>query len=239
MQSRYYHPTLGRWISPDGIVPHPDNPQEFNRYTWVINNPIRYLDPDGHQVQAAAGVAVLVGGTITPLPDDIVTIPTGLTLIATDPMVQNLLVTANAYLPQISAIVSDAADASKEIVRRMVDASHGATQPPNGSPNPPKDPFENAPEAVKQGVETLRRMIDNPNNWERFRLGAKAHLQSAERYYQEGLLESVNPTGSGSIDLVLNNNTAVEVKRWTANYLNYGKANCHQSSNAHINSRNA
>ena len=216
MQSRYYHPTLGRWLSPDGIVPHPDNPQEFNRYTWVINNPIRYVDPDGHQVQAAAGVLVLVGGTVTPLPDDIVTIPTGLMLIATDPMVQNLLVMANVYLPQISAIVSDAADVGKQIVRRAVDASNGATQPPNGSPNLPRDPFENAPEAVKKGVETLRKIIDNTETWTTGRYGAQAHLSRAEFYQQQGVLREVNPIGEGTIDLILNNNIGVEVKYWSA-----------------------
>jgi hypothetical protein len=33
------------------------------------------------------------------------------------------------------------------------------------------------------------------------------------------LLKSVNPTGPGSVDLVLSNNTAVEVKYWSADYL--------------------
>ena len=46
--ARLYNPSLGRFISPDTIVPDPSNPQAFNRYSYVINNPIMYTDPSGH-----------------------------------------------------------------------------------------------------------------------------------------------------------------------------------------------
>jgi RHS repeat-associated protein len=48
MNARYYLPSAGRFISADTIVPDPTNPQQFNRYTYVLNNPIRYTDPTGH-----------------------------------------------------------------------------------------------------------------------------------------------------------------------------------------------
>jgi RHS repeat-associated protein len=47
--ARYYDPQIGRFISPDTIVPNPMNPQSFNRYSYCLNNPLRYIDPDGHQ----------------------------------------------------------------------------------------------------------------------------------------------------------------------------------------------
>jgi RHS repeat-associated protein len=37
-----------RFVSPDGIVPDPMNPQSLNRYSYVLNNPLRYTDPTGH-----------------------------------------------------------------------------------------------------------------------------------------------------------------------------------------------
>ncbi len=46
--ARYYDPILGRFISADTIVPEPTNPQALNRYTYVLNNPLRYIDPTGH-----------------------------------------------------------------------------------------------------------------------------------------------------------------------------------------------
>jgi len=46
--ARYYDPELGRFISPDPIVPDPTNPQAFNRYSYVLNNPLFYIDPSGN-----------------------------------------------------------------------------------------------------------------------------------------------------------------------------------------------
>ena len=56
--ARYYDPTLGRFISPDTIVPGVGNPQAWNRYAYVVNNPLRYTDPSGHLAQCVVGAAV-------------------------------------------------------------------------------------------------------------------------------------------------------------------------------------
>jgi RHS repeat-associated protein len=46
--ARFYSPRLGRFVSADSIVPSPLNPQDFNRYTYGRNNPLAYIDADGH-----------------------------------------------------------------------------------------------------------------------------------------------------------------------------------------------
>lgn len=46
--ARYYDPAIGRFISPDTVVPDFRNPQALNRYSYVVNNPLRYTDPTGH-----------------------------------------------------------------------------------------------------------------------------------------------------------------------------------------------
>ena len=69
--ARYYDPVLARFISADSIVPGagaltlapldsvatsawsaggggPANPQDLNRYSYGLNNPLRYTDPTGH-----------------------------------------------------------------------------------------------------------------------------------------------------------------------------------------------
>ena len=46
--ARFYSPKLGRFLNADTIVPNAANPQDFNRYSYVYNNPINYIDPSGH-----------------------------------------------------------------------------------------------------------------------------------------------------------------------------------------------
>jgi RHS repeat-associated protein len=46
--ARFYSPKLGRFLSADTIVPGAGNPQAFNRYAYVLGNPLRYTDPTGH-----------------------------------------------------------------------------------------------------------------------------------------------------------------------------------------------
>jgi RHS repeat-associated protein len=46
--ARFYSPFLGRFVSPDTIVPNPGNAQDLNRFSYVRNNPLRYHDPSGH-----------------------------------------------------------------------------------------------------------------------------------------------------------------------------------------------
>lgn len=52
MHARYYDPNLGRFLSVD---PKYDEdvqfrPQKWNRYSYAVNNPIRYVDPDGRGI---------------------------------------------------------------------------------------------------------------------------------------------------------------------------------------------
>jgi RHS repeat-associated protein len=46
---RKYHPTQGRWISPDPERGSTSNPQLFNKYAYVGNEPTRMTDPLGLQ----------------------------------------------------------------------------------------------------------------------------------------------------------------------------------------------
>lgn len=47
MNARLYDPMLGRFLSPDPHIQSPDCPQNYNRYTYCLNNPLRYTDPTG------------------------------------------------------------------------------------------------------------------------------------------------------------------------------------------------
>ena len=47
MNGRLYDPVIGRFLSPDNYVQLPDFSQSFNRYSYCLNNPLKYQDPNG------------------------------------------------------------------------------------------------------------------------------------------------------------------------------------------------
>jgi len=46
--ARSYSPALGRFVSADTIVPGAGNSGALNRYMYVLGNPLKLVDPDGH-----------------------------------------------------------------------------------------------------------------------------------------------------------------------------------------------
>ena len=54
MNGRLYDPVLGRFFSPDNYVQMPDNSQNFNRYSYCLNNPLKYTDPSGESIELVA-----------------------------------------------------------------------------------------------------------------------------------------------------------------------------------------
>ncbi len=48
MNGRVYDPAIGRFLTADPYIQAPDNLQSFNRYAYVLNNPLAYTDPTGY-----------------------------------------------------------------------------------------------------------------------------------------------------------------------------------------------
>jgi len=68
MNGRLYDPIPGRMLSADNHVQSPGNSQSYNRYAYVMNNPMKYTDPSGEFWIAAAaamvaGISYLVGAS--------------------------------------------------------------------------------------------------------------------------------------------------------------------------------
>jgi len=47
MNGRVYDPEIGRFLSADPTIPDPLNTQSYNRYSYVLNNPLNFVDPSG------------------------------------------------------------------------------------------------------------------------------------------------------------------------------------------------
>jgi RHS repeat-associated protein len=64
MQARFYAPWYGKFLSPDPKMPwRPENPQTFNLYTYVLNDPTMLIDPDGLDVVPNTFMGPLPPGT--------------------------------------------------------------------------------------------------------------------------------------------------------------------------------
>ena len=61
MNARLYDPAIGRFLSPDPFVQMPDFSQNFNRYSYCLNNPLVYVDEDGEIFWFIVGGAAFIG----------------------------------------------------------------------------------------------------------------------------------------------------------------------------------
>ena len=65
MNARAYDPAVGRFLSPDPYVADPNFTQAYNRYSYCMNNPLVYTDPDGEFfLPAVMIIAGIAGGSM-------------------------------------------------------------------------------------------------------------------------------------------------------------------------------
>ncbi|SSC11118.1 hypothetical protein BPUTSESOX_475 [uncultured Gammaproteobacteria bacterium] len=57
MNGRVYDPQIGRFLSADPYIQDPYNTQSYNRYSYVMNNPLKYTDPSGYSWNPIKAVA--------------------------------------------------------------------------------------------------------------------------------------------------------------------------------------
>jgi RHS repeat-associated protein len=63
MNARIYDPAMGRFMTPDSVIPDVNKPQAYNRYSYVYNNPATYTDPSGHNPLAIAAIYFVMAHT--------------------------------------------------------------------------------------------------------------------------------------------------------------------------------
>lgn len=55
LRERWYDPNAGRFVSKDPYQGSLDYPLSLNRYSYVVNNPLIYTDPRGHEHRVEGG----------------------------------------------------------------------------------------------------------------------------------------------------------------------------------------
>ena len=51
VNGRLYDPAVGRFLNADPYVQDPTYTQSYNRYSYCLNNPLKYADPSGYKEQ--------------------------------------------------------------------------------------------------------------------------------------------------------------------------------------------
>ena len=62
-QARYYANRQGRFTSPDPVIVTPErfyDPQQFNLYSYVRNNPLRFVDPTGERLTISGNLEEVI-----------------------------------------------------------------------------------------------------------------------------------------------------------------------------------
>lgn len=72
MNGRLYDPYLQRFLSPDPYIQAPGNAQNYNRYSYCLNNPLRYTDPTGQFFFTSLNTILGICGAIGSAAIDIV-----------------------------------------------------------------------------------------------------------------------------------------------------------------------
>jgi RHS repeat-associated protein len=62
MNGRIYDPVIARFFSPDKYVVNSSFTQDYNRYSYARNNPLKYVDPDGEWIHLVIGA--IIGGVM-------------------------------------------------------------------------------------------------------------------------------------------------------------------------------
>ena len=159
MNARYYLPEVGRFISPDSIVPDPGNPQSYNRYSYGYNNPVKYVDPSGHCVLLppvdTAVCAIVAGSTVSAG-----TIAAGaaattaLTVVFTDAISSDF-----NPLADIANLIGDIAEGAGNLGREIMKNAAGPSASGNPNDLDPQDPNKRSePEALKAGKSAHQRL---------------------------------------------------------------------------------
>ena len=67
--ARYYNPEIFVFTQADSVLPDVYDPQALNRYSYCLNNPLKYEDPDGHvavvdDIVLGVCIGIAVGGAV-------------------------------------------------------------------------------------------------------------------------------------------------------------------------------
>jgi hypothetical protein len=165
---------LGRFVQPDTIVPNPGDPQALNRYSYALNNSLKYTDPTGHN---AACASLMGGGPLGGIAALVCEV--GSVVASYWPQVQALAVQAQQLAP-FAAELPAATDRNLNPQPAQPSDNAGNTAPGNLDPNnwdPSRLQFKSN-SSLRSHFE--RHVLDKPKEaWEEVLGVTRGELETA------------------------------------------------------------
>ena len=101
MNGRIYDPVVGRFLSPDPNIQDPYNTQNYNRYSYTLNNPLKHKDPTGYIVNKIGGFLKKIWRPVLAISASVLTMGAATPVFAS-------LVTSAGLMGTTAAVVSQA-----------------------------------------------------------------------------------------------------------------------------------
>ncbi|MEQ4487937.1 MAG: RHS repeat-associated core domain-containing protein [Dehalococcoides mccartyi] len=190
--ARYYDPATGRFVSPDSVGQNLLNPQTLNRYTYVLNNPLKYTDPSGHwifAVFAVIRVAITIYNVVTTAKDIVTAVQ--------NPTPGNILMAAVGVLDPspgnkagkvaVGLVDNAATNTAEKVVKAAVKQTDDAVeQVAKSADNPTGQILKNSKDDVGSDGVIYLRIDDNTGNkyvgqaksWDRYQARKGEHQKA-------------------------------------------------------------
>ena len=216
-QARFYVPSIGRFASADTLVPDPANPQSWNRYSYVNNQPLVYNDPTGHWLESAWD-ALNVGMGIASFVDNVKQGNYGWAAVDALGVVVDAAALVTPIVPGgVGAIikgtrVADTAVDAIQTVNQVSNAAQAANQAVSAARFIPVGVTDDAGQAIGHWVS---RNIGN-SDWARYQARITG-VEGAEFMFNgvrfDGAIGTMNTAGEIT-DLVL-----LDAKNWSVGFM--------------------
>jgi len=194
--ARWYDPILGRFNQPDSTIPLSQGVQAWDRYAYVNNSPLIYVDPSGHDAVGWPLIAVFI--FLLTLPGD------------TGPYEASPL---NEAVSELSLRFVDPIDWLYTGIECIAGECDGTDVLLAMAPGIPGGSRQLAKLAKIPGIETLIKKLNHKSDT--VKLGAQGELDYLLEH-QDEVAEVGREFGGGlEMDFVLKDGTFVNVKNYT------------------------
>ncbi len=188
--ARYYNALIGRFLSQDPYLGDITNPQSLNRYSYVLNNPLKYTDPTGKMAVLAIPIVLWILEVTGAIATPVVTVGG---YVAVDKILDYYLPEPKITVNNTSSSKSSSSNAGVRVivdsVRRMIGGGSQTMGPGGIDPDDDDDPYTTAKDGGRYSKQyqnelkkTSRELENSLKSYEKTVSEHQAKINNPARY---------------------------------------------------------